>query len=89
MKKLFWDNKGDHFVLRNNPDWCEIIIDKNIKMTINYEDDFRKRVITKSFKKTTTAMNVARIVYDKLSCHRRGRKEVFDVDLPGSVWNIK
>ena len=58
-------------------------------MTIEYNNSFKKRVLTKTFKKTTTAMNVARILYDKLSCHNRGKIEGFDIKLPGDNWTIK
>ena len=88
MKKLFWDRKDDSLRLRNNPEWCNIVIDNNNKMTIDYQDSFNKKTLTKKFSKATAAMDVARIVYDKLSCHMRGEKEEFNPDLPGE-WNIK
>ena len=90
MKRLFWDRKDDALHLRDNPVWCNIVIDKDNKMTIEYQDEFNKKTITKKFTKTTTAMNIARITYDKLSCHMRGKKEDFNVELPGNKnWNIK
>ena len=88
MKRLFWDKKDDSLCLRNNPEWCNIVIDKNNKMTIDYQDSFNKKTLTKKFSKATAAMDIARIVYDKLSCHMRGKKEEFNPDLPGE-WNIK
>ena len=89
MKRLFWDKRDDSFFLRDNPEWCSIVIDKDCNMTIIYEDSFKKKTLTAPFKKVTSAMNVARIVYDRLSCHKRGKKENFDVDLPGQKWIIK
>ena len=88
MKRLQWDRKDDSLCLRNNPDWCDITIDKNNKITIEYQDDFNKKTLTKKFTKATAAMDIARIVYDRLSCHMRGKKENFNINLPGT-WNIK
>ena len=88
MKRLFWDKSNDSFHLRDNPEWCNITIDKDNKMTIEYNNSFKKRVLIKTFKKTTTAMNVARILYDKLSCHNRGKIEDFNINLPGDNWFI-
>ncbi len=88
MKRLLWDSKDSSFCLRNKPEWCSIIIDGKNKMTIEYQDNFKKRILTKKFKKTTSAMDAARIIYDKLSCHRRSNKDTFDIDLPGK-WEIK
>ena len=42
MKRLFWDKTNDSFYLRNNPEWCSIVIDKNNKMTIEYKNSFKK-----------------------------------------------
>lgn len=89
MKRLFWDRKENQLLLRDNPSWCNIVINENNIMTIDYEDSFKKKILTKQFKKVTTAMNVARSVYDKLSCHRRGGNELFDVDLPGESWKVE
>ena len=88
MKRLLWDRKDDSLCLRNKPEWCNIVIDKHNKMTIEYQDDFNKKTLTKKFTKATAAMEIARIVYDKLSCHKRGKKEEFNPNLPGE-WNIK
>ena len=88
MKRLLWDRKDDSLCLRNNPEWCNIIIDRNNIMTIEYQDDFNKKTLTKKFTKATAAMDIARIAYDKLSCHMRGKKEDFNISLPGT-WNIK
>lgn len=88
MKRLLWDNKDESLHLRNGAEWCDIVIDRDNKMTIKYEDKFNKKTLTKKFTRATAAMDIARIVYDKLSCHMRGEKEEFNPDIPGK-WEIK
>lgn len=89
MKRLFWDKVNDSFLLRNKPEWCNFVIDKDNKMTINYNDQHKEKIITKTFSRTTVAMNVANTVYERLYCHFMGRKKDFDVKLPGQDWDIK
>ena len=88
MKRLLWDRKDEALHLRNGAEWCDIVISRDNIMTIQYQDKFNKKTLTKKFSKATAAMDVARIVYDKLSCHMRGDNKEFNPDLHGK-WDIK